>query len=58
MVNCCVLAPLETTGPYGDVALLPPLENGGAGVSVIVLVLVILLGYLSLTTLYICLSIL
>ena len=58
MVNCCVLAPLEDAGTSGDVALFPLLENGGADVSVLVLVLVILSGYLSLPTLYICLSIL
>ena len=58
MVNCCVLAPLEAAGPSGAVALFPPLENGGADVSVLVLVLVILSGYLSLPTLYIYLAIL
>ena len=58
MVNCCVLAPLEAAGPSGAVALFPPLENSGADVSVLVLVLVIVLGYLSLPTLYICFTIL
>ena len=58
MVNCCVLAPFEAAGPSGDVALFPPLENGGADVSVLVLVLVVLSGCLSLPTLYICLAIL
>ena len=52
MVNCCVLAPLEAAGPSGDVALFPPLENGGADVSV--LVFMIFEGYLSLPTLYMC----
>ena len=42
VVNCCVLAPLEAAGPSGAVALFPPLENGGADVSVLLLVLVIL----------------
>ena len=51
MVNCCVLSPLEATGTSGAVTLFPPLENGGADVSV--LVLVIFEGYLSLPTLYI-----
>ena len=58
MVNCCVLVPLEAAGPSGAVTLFTPLENGGADVSVLVLVLVILSGYLSLPTLYICLAIL
>ena len=58
MVNCCVLAPLEAAGPYGAVTLFPPLENDDADVSVLVLVLLILLGYLSLPTLYIGLAIL
>ena len=58
MVYCCVLAPLEAAGPSGAVALFPPLENGGADVSVLILVLVIFLGYLSLPTLYICIAIL
>ena len=56
MVNCFVLAPLEASGPSGDVAIFPILENSGADVSV--LVLVILEGYLSLTTLYICRAVL
>ena len=51
-VNCCVLAPLEAVGPSGDVSIFPPLENGGADASV--LVLVICVGNLSLPTLYIC----
>ena len=58
MVNCCVLALLEAAGPSGAVTFFPPLENGGADVSVLVLVLVIMSGYLSLPTLYICLAIL
>ena len=58
MVNCCVLALLEAAGPSGDVSLCPPLENDGADVSVLVLVIVIFSGYLSLSTLYICLAIL
>ena len=58
MVNCCVLEPLEAAGTSGDVTLFPTLDNGGADVSVLVLVLVILSGYLSLPTLYICLAIL
>ena len=58
MVNCCVMAPLQAAGHSGDVAIFPPLENGGADMSVLVLVLVILSGYLSLPTLYICLIIL
>ena len=53
MVNCCVLAPLEAAGPSGAVARFSRLENGGADVSDLVLVFVILLGYLSLPTLYI-----
>ena len=56
MVNCCVLAPLEAAGPSGAIALFPPSETGGADVSVLVLVLVSLSGYLSLRTLYICLE--
>ena len=55
-VNCCVLAPLEAAGPSGAVAIFPPLENGGADVSV--LVLVICVGYLSLPTLYRCRAVL
>ena len=56
MVNCCVLAPFETAGPSGAVALFPPLENCGADVSI--LLIVILEGYLSLPTLYICSAVL
>ena len=56
MVNCCVLAPLEAAGTSGAVVLFPPLENSGA--DVYVLVLVILEGYLSLPTLYICRAVL
>ena len=51
-VDCCVLAPLEAALPSGAVAIFPPLENGGADVSI--LLIVILEGYLSLPTLYIC----
>ena len=51
-VYCCVLAPLEATGPSGAVATFPPLENSGAAFSVPVLVICV--GYLSLTTLYRC----
>ena len=52
VVNCCVLAPLEATGPSGVVAIFPPLDNGGADMSV--LVLVICVRYLSLPNLYRC----
>ena len=45
MVNCCVLAPLEAAGTSGAVALFPPLENGGADVSVLVLVFVNFWGF-------------
>ena len=58
MLNYFVLAPLEAAGPYGAVTIFPPLENDDADVSVLILVLVILLGYLSLPTLYIGLAIL
>ena len=51
-VYCCVLAPLEVAGPYGSVAIFPPLENGGADLSVPVFVTC--MGYLYLPTLYIC----
>ena len=51
-VNCCVLAPLEAAGPSGAVAIFPPLENGNTYASV--LVIVICVGYLSLSTLYRC----
>ena len=54
--NCCVLAPLEAAGTSGAVAIFPPLENGGAGMSV--LVLVICVGYLSLPTLHRCRAVL
>ena len=56
VINCCVLAPLEAAGPSGAVTIFPPLENGGADVSV--LVLVICVGYLSLPTLYMCRAVL
>ena len=55
-VNCCVLEPLEADGPYGAVAIFPPLENGCADASV--LVLVIFVGYIYLPTLYKCPSVL
>ena len=58
MVNCCVLKPLESAGTSGAVAIFQPLENGGADVSLLVLVVVIFSGSLSLPTLYICLAIL
>ena len=56
MVNLCVLAPLESAGTSGADTLFPPLKNGGADVSV--LVLVNFEGYLSLPTLYICRAVL
>ena len=51
-VNCCVPALLDAAGPSGAVEFFPPLENGGADASV--LVLMICVGYLSLLTLYRC----
>ena len=55
-VDCCVLAPLEAAGPSGDIAIFPSLDNSGADVSI--LVLLICAGYLSLITLYRCRAIL
>ena len=55
-VNCCILAPLDAAGPSSSVAIFPPLGNGGADVSV--LVLVICVGYISLPNLYICRAVL
>ena len=56
VVNCCVLVPLESAGPSGAVEIFSPLENSGADVSVIVLVICV--GYLSLPTLYRCRAVL
>ena len=55
-VDCYVLSPLEAAGPSGAIAIFPPLDNSGADVSI--LVLLICVGYLSLLNLYRCRAVL